>query len=53
LEGFKPDTEGFTFENIRFGKVLDELTENIRTDERVINNLNEKISIPENLTATT
>lgn len=53
LEGFRPDTEGFTFENIKFGKVLDELTENIRTDERVINNLNEKISIPENLTATT
>ena len=52
LEGFRPDTEGYTFDNIRANIVLDELTESIRTDEHVINNLNGVISVPENLTAT-
>lgn len=52
LEGFRPDTEGYTFDNIKANIVLDELTENIRTDEHVINNLNGVISVPENLTAT-
>ena len=52
LEGFRPDTDGFTFDNIRSDKLLDELTTNIRTSDNIINNLNEVISIPENLTAT-
>lgn len=52
LEGFRPDTEGYTFENIKGDTILDELTESIKTSGKVINNLNEVISIPENLTAT-
>ena len=52
LKGFRPDTEGYIFDEINSDKILDELTENIRTDATVINNLNEVISVPENLTAT-
>lgn len=52
LEGFKPDTEGYTFDNIKGDIILDELTENIKTSAKVINNLNEILSVPENLTAT-
>ena len=52
LEGFRPDTEGYTFENIKGDTILDELTESIKTSGKVINNLNEVISVPENLTAT-
>lgn len=53
LEGFRPDgDDGYTFDNIRKDRILDELTESIRTHEKVINNLNEVISIPQNLTAT-
>ena len=53
LEGFRfTDDEGYIFDNIKSDKVLDELTEYIRTSESVINNLNEIINVPENLTAT-
>ena len=52
LEGFRPDTEGYTFDKIVANTILDELTESIRTDEHVITNLNGVISVPENLTAT-
>jgi hypothetical protein len=53
LEGFRSDTEDtFIFDNIKGDVVLDELTETIKTSPKVINNLNEIISVPENLTAT-
>lgn len=52
LKGFKPDTEGYKFDEIKADIVLEELTRPIRTSESIINNLNEIISIPENLTAT-
>ena len=52
LEDFEPDTEGFRFNNIRADVMLDELTSEIRTSQKVITNLNEVISVSENLTAT-
>ena len=53
LEGFRfSDTDGYVFNSIKSDTVLDELTSEIRTSERVINNLNEVLSVPENLTAT-
>ena len=52
LEGFRTQNEEFVFDNIKSDTVLDELTDEIRTREKVINNLNEVISVPENLTAT-
>lgn len=52
LEGFRIDNDEYIFDNIKSDKVLDELTEHVRTSEKIINNLNEIISIPENLTAT-
>lgn len=53
LEGFRfSDTDGYIFDNIKGDFILDELTSDIRTNESIINNLNEVLSIPENLTAT-
>ena len=52
LEGFRPDTEGYIFDHIKTDKILDELTPYIRTSESIIKNLDEVISVPENLTAT-
>ena len=53
LEGFRYDDEnGYLFDNIKGDTILDELTEDIRTSEKIINNLNEVLSVPENLTAT-
>lgn len=53
LEGFRfSDTDGYIFDNIKGDTVLDELTEKIRTSESVISNLNEIITVPDNLTAT-
>lgn len=52
LAGFRPDGEEFIFDDIKGDVLLDELTDTIRTSEKVINNLNEVISVPENLTAT-
>lgn len=53
LEGFRPDTEdGYTFDHIKSDLVLEELTSRIRTSESIIKNLNEVLSVPENITAT-
>lgn len=53
LDGFRfSDTEGYIFDNIKGETIIDELTDDIRTSNSVINNLNEVLSIPENLTAT-
>ena len=52
LVGFRPDTEGYTFDEIKADLVLEELTHHIRTSENVIRNLDEVLSVPENLTAT-
>lgn len=52
LDGFRAQNEEFVFDNIKSDTVLDELTDEIRTREKVINNLDEVISVPENLTAT-
>lgn len=53
LNGFKLNESGeYQFKEIKYDLMLDELTKEIKTSEHIINNLNEKISIPENLTAT-
>jgi hypothetical protein len=53
LEGFRfSDTEGYIFDNIKGSTVIDELTTHIRTSESVISNLNEVISVPERVVAT-
>lgn len=52
LEGFREDVDGFIFDTIKADTLLDELTNHIRTSENIIHNLDEVISIPENLTAT-
>lgn len=53
LEGFRPDTDdSYVFDHIKADTVLDELTSRIRTSESIIKNLNEVLSVQENLTAT-
>ena len=52
LEGFRLDQDQYLFDNIKYDRLIDELSNDIKTNEKIINNLNEVISIPENLTAT-
>lgn len=53
LEGFRPDvSDGFVFDNIKGDLIIDELTEQIKTHENIINKLNQVISVPQNLSAT-
>lgn len=52
LEGFRFNGENYIFDNIRYPLLIDDLSNQIKTNEKIISNLDEVISIHENLTAT-
>lgn len=53
LKDFQKTEDGYMFDTIKSDFPLDELTQNIRTSNSITSNLNDIISIPENLTVTT